>query len=101
MLEWFKKQHWLRNFYVLTSFAFVIWMLVFDSNNWRMMARTYYNLQVAQSEKRYYQQQKQAVIKERDEVMGNPALLEKYAREHYLMKKPTEDLYLLEEVKEK
>ena len=33
--------------------------------------------------------------------MGNPALLVDYAREHYPMKKPTEDLYLLEEVKEK
>jgi len=27
--------------------------------------------------------------------MGNPALLEKYAREKYFMKRPKEDIYIL------
>jgi cell division protein FtsB len=33
--------------------------------------------------------------KERRLVIGNPALLEKYAREKYLMKKPKEDIFVV------
>ncbi len=99
MLNWIKRQTWMRNFYVWTGAAWVFWMIFFDGNNWRIMVRTYYNLTVARDEKAYYQQQKEAVLKERNEVMGSPELLEKFARERYLMKKPTEDLFLVEEVK--
>jgi cell division protein FtsB len=28
-------------------------------------------------------------------VIGNPALLEKYAREKYLMKKPKQDIFVI------
>lgn len=100
MLKWLKNQVWLRSFYFLTAAAFVVWMLFFDGNNWRIIYRNWSNLNAAKREKAYYLEQKAAVIKERDEVMGNPTLLEKYAREHYLMKKPTEDLFIVEEPKQ-
>ena len=33
--------------------------------------------------------------KEKRMVIGNPALLEKYAREKYLMKKPKQDIFVI------
>jgi len=35
------------------------------------------------------------VEKDREELLSNDKLLEKFAREKYLMKKPTEDLYVI------
>lgn len=33
----------------------------------------------------------------REELMGNQQLLEKFAREKYLMKKPSEDIFIVVE----
>jgi cell division protein FtsB len=39
------------------------------------------------------------VKKDREELLSNQELLEKFAREKYLMKKKTEDIYLVVEEK--
>lgn len=46
---------------------------------------------------RVLQAEKVQIQQERKELFGNPELLEKIAREKYLMKKPTEDLYVVVE----
>lgn len=55
----------------------------------------YRELSRLEAEKVYYQEKLKEVEREREEVLGNPKLIEKYAREKYLMKKPTEELYIL------
>lgn len=95
-----KLLRYFRNFYVLTGVLFAVWMIFLDGSNWRMMAGTWYNLQSAKAKKRLYQDKIAEVKKEREEVMGNTQALEKFAREKYLMKKPTEDLYIIEVPKE-
>ena len=35
------------------------------------------------------------VKKERSEVLGSPKLLEKWAREEYLMRRPNEDVFVI------
>ena len=47
--------------------------------------------------KQYYEQQIAVTHKELDQLKTNPALLEKYAREKYLMKRDNEDLFLIKE----
>lgn len=89
----------MRNFYAMTALFFVVWLLFFDTNNWRTMVITWYNLRLAKGEKQYYQQQTDAVRKEHDQVMGTPKQLEKFARERYLMKKPTEEIFVVEQPK--
>jgi cell division protein FtsB len=42
-------------------------------------------------------EKKGKITAEREELMSNPELLEKFARERYLMKKQTEDLYVVVE----
>jgi len=48
-------------------------------------------------EKAFYLVKIEDVKQEKQEVFGSHDLLEKFARERYLMKKPTEDIYILKE----
>jgi Septum formation initiator. len=43
----------------------------------------------------YYLEQIQLTQRELDQLKNDPALLEKYAREKYRMKKDNEDLYIV------
>ena len=52
-----------------------------------------------ENEREYYQQKIIEVQAERDALLKDRVKLEKFAREHYLMKKPTEDIYILVEEK--
>jgi cell division protein FtsB len=71
------------------------WMLVFDDNDiWTQFKRRG-ELSRLEDEKVYYQEKLKEVQREREEVLGNPKLIEKYAREKYLMKKPKEEIYIL------
>ncbi len=50
-----------------------------------------------ENEKEYYQEKIADVKQERHELLSNDELLEKFAREKYLMKKESEDLYIIVE----
>ena len=85
------------NFYVLASFSFLLWMIFIDSNSLPVQANLTKQLWDLEEQKDYFQKKKAQIQQERKELMGNPELLEKFAREKYLMKKPTEDLYVVVE----
>ena len=91
----------LRNFYLLTGAAFVGWMVVFDANDVGKQLDIYRKWRELRNEKDYYQANIDVVRKERAELMSSPALLEKFAREKYLMKRPGEDLFVLVPEEEK
>jgi len=88
---------WAKNFYVLVGASFLVWMLFFDSNDFITRYRLTRELRDLQAQRSYYQEMIEEVHQDREELMSNPALLEKFARERYLMKKPTEDVYVLVE----
>ena len=71
-----------------------MWMFVLDSNDLTVQFRLWNELRQLQNEKVYYQQKTNELEKERRMVIGNPSLLEKYAREKYLMKKTKEDIFV-------
>lgn len=83
-----------NNFYVITGAAFVFWMLTFEHNNVWEQLQTYHKLQKAYEERDLLNQKLKDVETEREELLGTPEQLERFARERYLMKKPTEDIYL-------
>ncbi len=85
----------LKNFYVLLGTFFLVWMLFIDSNDFVSQYRLTSELNSLKSQKEYYQNKKVEVIKDREELTTNQRLLEKFARENYLMKKPTEDVYVV------
>lgn len=84
-----------RNFYFIVGVSFVIWMLFFDQNDFISQYRMKKKLKDLEEEYGYYAQQMPEVTTESQAFKNNSVLLEKYAREEYLMKKPTEDLYII------
>ncbi len=84
-----------RSFYFLTGMGFLVWMLVFDANDLGKQFDIYRKWQDLRSEKQYYLDNIEVVKKDRAELMSSPALLEKFAREKYLMKRPGEDVFVL------
>ena len=91
-----KVPSWLKSKYVLTAIGFIIWISFIDD---RDLITTHFRhvkeLHKLEAQKKYYESQISAVQAELDQLKRNPAALEKYAREKYLMKKDNEDLFLV------
>jgi len=84
-----------RNFYAATGLVFVVWMLLFDANDFISQYQMNKKLRDMEAEKAYYLEKIEGVKEDRRELMSNPQLLEKFAREKYLMKKNTEEVFVL------
>jgi cell division protein DivIC len=86
-----------RNFYFVTGMCFIVWLTFLDSNDLVSRFKMGAKLRALEDEKEYYIQKVSEVEKDRTELMTNKELLEKFAREKYLMKKETEDIFVIEE----
>jgi cell division protein DivIC len=86
-----------KNKYVLTTLLFVIWMLFFDQNNIIDRVLTFREHKQLQNEKEYYLEKIQTDSLKLNELRTNKDNLEKYAREQYMMKKDSEDIFLIDE----
>ena len=74
---------------------FLVWMLFVDSNDIVSQVKLTQKLNGLKAQKAYYKSKKVEVLKNREGLNTNKELLEKFARENYLMKKPSEDLYIV------
>lgn len=86
-----------KNFYFLFFLGFLAWMLFLDSNDFVSQVKLAQKKASLEEEKDYYEEKIEEVKQEREELMSDPALLEKFAREKYFMKKESEDLYVIVE----
>ena len=68
-----------------------------DSNDLISRFKMSSKLRSLDREKEFYQEKIADVEKDRTELMTNKELLEKFAREKYLMKKESEDLFIIQE----
>ncbi|RTL47268.1 MAG: septum formation initiator family protein [Sphingobacteriales bacterium] len=84
------------NKYVLVTAFFVVWMLFIDQRDVFYVLQQKHQLQSLQLKKQYYEQQIKLVQIDLDNLQHNPAAIEKFAREKYLMKKPNEDVFIVE-----
>ena len=87
----------ITNKYLLASVFFVVWMLFFDQRDYFQQRDRQEELKKLEAKKQYYVQEIEKTKKEPQDLQNNPAALEKFAREHYLMKKDGEDLYIIED----
>jgi cell division protein DivIC len=88
----------LRNKYLVATIAFVVWMLFFDRNDFFEQRERRQHLHKLQESKEYYTNE---IIRERQfsqELKNDPAVIEKIAREKYLMKRDNEDLFIIQPV---
>ncbi|MEI7803304.1 MAG: septum formation initiator family protein [Bacteroidota bacterium] len=86
---------YVKNRYVLAIVAFLVWMTFFDRNNVVEQYKIHAQLSDLRSKKEYYAEQIKIVRKEKQELFTSMASLEKFAREHYMMKKSNEDLFVI------
>ena len=85
----------LRNKYSLSLIVFFVWIVFFDSNN--LIERTIHFRKVHQLEKdkMFYEEKIKDDRAKLEELESNPANLEKFAREQYLMKKENEEIFII------
>jgi cell division protein DivIC len=86
-----------RNFYVIATAIFLSWMLLLDSNNLIARYQLSAKLSSLENEKEYYEEKIKEVQKDHDELFGDRESIEKFAREKYLMKKESEDIFVVVE----
>ena len=94
---WQRLPKFTRNFYFIFGFLFLLWMTFFDSNDLYSQYQLHKKVKTLKSEKAYYESNIEQVRKDREELLTDDELLEKFARERYLMKKESEDLYVVVE----
>ena len=86
----------LKNKYIITLSAFVVWMVFFDD---RDIVTTHFRhrneLKRLEEGKAYYQQEIDKTRQELRDLQSDPNVLEKYARERYRMKRDNEDIFIV------
>ena len=88
-----------RNPFLPAFLLFAVWMIFFDENNVLTQYRKYSELSDLKEKKSFYVEQIAETNKEFAELTTNPATQEKFAREHFRMKRDNEDVFVI--VKEK
>lgn len=97
-LKKIRNKKWFRiisNKYVLLSLIFAGWMLFLDSNSWLIHHELDEEIEELNSSKRHYQTEiskDKAII----DQLNDSLELEKFARQQYFMKRPNEDIYIIE-----
>ena len=85
----------LKNKYVMALLIFIVWLSFFDRNDFIIQHQYNKKLRELQKELKYYNTEIDRSKKDYDELMTNPKNLEKFAREHYYMKKDNEDIFVI------
>jgi cell division protein DivIC len=95
-------QNWLgkippffRSFYFIAGFLFFAWLLIFDSNDLVSQMKLSNKKNELEETKTYYEDKIAEVKEEREAFLSSEELLEKVAREKYLMKKEGEDVFVV------
>jgi cell division protein FtsB len=70
-------------------------MIFIDSNDILTQFKLSSKVRELENQKEFLLERKDKIKQDREELMSNSELLEKFARERYLMKKKTEDLYVI------
>ncbi len=94
---WGKILHVLRNKYLLSLSLFSIWIIFFDDNNLIIRSGMIRNANQLRDDCEYYEKRIITDSIKLNELKSSPEMLEKFAREQYLMKKDNEDIFIFVE----
>lgn len=86
---------WIQNKYVLTAIGFATWLLFFDDRDILTNMKHRAELKRLERSQAYYQGQVDSTKYELEQLKNDPAILEKYAREKFRMKRDDEDLFII------
>lgn len=97
-LKELRSKKWFRiisNRYVLVLLIFTFWMFFLDSNSWLTHHELDQEINELKENKEYYQKE---IAKDRTIIdnLNDSFELENYARQNYFMKRPNEDIYIIQ-----
>lgn len=88
---------WIRNKYFLSAAGFLIWILFFDPRDVFTQFQHRRELKELQASRAWYKKEIAKETADAEQLKSNPAIIEKYSREKYLMKRDNEDLFIVPE----
>lgn len=88
---------WAKNKYLIATGLFLVIMFFLDKNDLFTQSARSRQLKELEESRQYYTDRINAERQELQQLKSNPATVEQYAREKYLMKRDNEDLYIISE----
>ncbi len=88
---------WLTNKYFIATAGFCVIMLFLDKNDLFTQLERRKTLKKLEASKRYYLAEIEKERADNEGLKNDPATMEKFAREKYLMKRDNEDIFLIPE----
>jgi cell division protein FtsB len=90
-----QKKAFYTNKYFLVTFVFLIFIVIFSQNNLIERIAAIQKRNELLKQKEYYEKTIKENTEKIKELKSNKAMLEKFVREEYLMKKKDEEIYLV------
>lgn len=87
----------LFNKYTIVFVVFIVFVTFFDNHSLIHRWETHRRIVEMEKELKYYQKEIKDTRQKTNELRSNRENLEKFAREHYYMKKESEDIYIIKE----
>ena len=84
-----------KNFYFLFFLTFLIWMILIDSNGFVNRFKLSNKLNNLENKKNFYLDEIYKISNEKSQFESDKDLFERFAREQYLMKKKSEDIFYI------
>jgi len=87
----------LRNKYISAIIVFIVWISFFDRNDLFTQWDRKRELQKLETSKKFYEEEIAATRKDLLDLNNNPAVLEKFAREKFYLKRPNEEIFIIQD----
>jgi cell division protein FtsB len=91
----------LKNKYAISVIVFVVWISFFDRNDLFTQWDRKQELQKLETSSLFYEKEIATTKKDLTDLNNKPAILEKFAREKFFLKRPNEDLFLVNDSTDK
>ena len=96
---WKRLRYFSQNFYFIVAVLFIGFVLFVDSNDLVTQIALERENNFLREERRSYQQKIEQIRQQRAQLEYDTAMWERIARERYLLRRPSEDVYVIEQSK--
>lgn len=90
-----------KNKYIVSIVVFAVWLSFFDRNDLFTQWDRKQELQKLETSTSFYEKEIANTKKDLMDLNSNPAILEKFAREKFYLKRPNEDIFLVNDTADK
>lgn len=87
----------LKNKYITSIIVFIVWISFFDRNDLLTQWDRKQELHKLETSKAFYEKEIATTKKDLMDLNNNPAVLEKFAREKFYLKKPNEEIFIIDD----